>query len=206
MSKKSRLGGLFSDRENPSRYERFRPSHETTVSDRAQEDAGEIRRPVAPVRTPAAAPAPPEAAGEWRRGAHYTVVLYAPVDPLDMRSIGRSPVCGHYQLWGRAEQSYRGKLVHADSPTSEEAEYRILIHALTDIVERIRRGGADPMRFRVDIYSRCPPVIIQLRGHRLPTSVLLGPLHLQARELLGRFGRAAVIPAREGAIERLMRG
>ena len=133
------------------------------------------------------------------------MVLYAPVDPLDPRSVGRSPVCGHYQLWGRADQSYRGKLVHADSPTAEEAEYRILIRALNDIHERIRRVGAEPGRFTVDIYSRCPPVIIQLRSRRPPTSVLLGPLYLRARQLLGRFGQATVTPARDGAIERLMR-
>lgn len=169
-----------------------------------QQDSGGPGRPVTPVSRPPAAPASAEEAGKWRQGAHYTVVLYAPVDPLDSRSVGWSPICGHYQLWGRADQSYRGTLVHADSPTSEEAEYRILIHALTDIVERIRRGGADPMRFRVDIYSKCPPVIIQIRSPRPPTSVLLGPLYLQARQLLGRFDRATVIPAREGAIERLL--
>ena len=202
MSNGGRLGGLFSDRENPGRYERLRPLHETLAGVHTQQDDAGPQMPVTPTIAPSTPPALP---GKWRQGAHYTVVLYAPVEPVHSLVVGRSLVCGHYQLWGRADQSYRGKLVHADSPTAEEAEYRILIRALTDIHERIRRGGVKPEQFTVDIYSRCEAVMVQLMSSRPPTGVLLGPLHLQARTLLGRFGPATLIRKQNGAIERLLR-
>jgi hypothetical protein len=91
-------------------------------------------------------------------------------------------------------------------PSYEEAEYLLLIHALNDLLERIERGKGNPANYTLDIYSRCAPMISQLRQSRPLSYVLLRPLHLQALARLKRFARAEVIRKQDGTIERLLRG
>ena len=205
MSRKGNFGGLWSDRENPRRYPLVRPKQENKVQ------AGQQRVPAAPesIDCPVAAkpsvlrPVVPE---EWIRGAHYTMVLYSHVDAPEARTVGRAPAYGRYQLWTRKGQGDRVTVTHPDVPGYEESEYLILIHALKDLIERIERGQADPARYALDVYSRCEPMIAQLRRSRPLSYVLLRPLHLQARALLNRFARAEVIRKQDGAIESLLSG
>jgi hypothetical protein len=204
VSKKGGLGGLWSDRENPRRYPLAYPNQELTVQ------VGGQLVPVAPqgIDCPVDAnpallrPAAPE---EWIRSAHYTVVLYSHINAPDARTIGRSPAYGRYQLWTRKHQGDRVTVTYPDIPGYEEAEYRLLIHALIDLLERIERGRSEPARYTLDVYSRCAPMIAQLKQSPPLKYVLLRPLHRRAVGLLKRFDRAEVIRKRDGSIEQLLR-
>ncbi len=199
MSRKGGLGGLWSDRENPRRYPFAPPKQEKRVQASGQQVSAAPESSAWPVAT---GPAVPK---EWIHSAHYTVVLYSHIDAADTQTVGRTPAYGQYQLWTRSGQGYRGKITYPDVPGYEEAEYRILISALTDLLARIERRGRDPAHYTLDVYSRCKPVIEQLRRPRSLNYVVLRPLHIQARTLLKRFDRAALICKQDDAIERLLR-
>jgi ribonuclease HI len=129
-------------------------------------------QPPTPSAVPQAEPAeggPPLPAG-WQTGANYTLALYAQKG-------------SRYRLWTSDGRSRLTTVAQAGSLPPAEAEYTLLMAALTDLAARIREGGRDPARYTVAVYS----------GQELVVKQLAGSYRVKAPGLLALYGQASAL-------------
>ena len=106
---------------------------------------------------------------------------------------------GEYHIRAKDGRARTGQVTHSQVGTVDEAEYRTLIAALTDLGARITAAGRDPAAYTLAVYSRQELVVKQLTGAYRVKAAALQPLYSEARTLLARFRAAALIwkPASE---------
>jgi len=74
-----------------------------------------------------------------------------------------------------------------DHQTNNEAEYKTLIAALTDLSGRIRAANEDPKAFTVAVRGDSQLVIYQVTGKWKVKTPHIRPLHAEAVRLLAQF-------------------
>lgn len=94
---------------------------------------------------------------------------------------------GSYQLRTRAQRQIE-RLTFGDNVTSNEAEYRTLIAALRDILQRIAAGSKDPKSYSLAVRGDSQLVIMQVTGKWKVRTPHIAPLHQEATALLKQFG------------------
>jgi len=90
---------------------------------------------------------------------------------------------GHWQI---------ERLTFGDNVTNNEAEYRTLIAALHDAINRITAASADPKTRTIAVRGDSQLVIFQVLGTWKVRAPHIRPLHAEATALLARFKRADI--------------
>ncbi|WP_352429910.1 ribonuclease HI family protein [Thermoflexus sp.] len=103
------------------------------------------------------------------------------------------PGYGSYVIRTRDGREDRRRLTFAEALTNNEAEYRTLIAALDDLIDRIQRAGKDPAAFTVEIRGDSRLVLAQLKGDFRVRAAHLRPLWEAARGRLARFREARLV-------------
>jgi len=181
------LGGRDDRFDEPSRLEverelaRLRAAvtlHERTIR-RQEAELAELR-----ARVGAVVPAP-AAGGAGRRpsfplvpGSDYTIVFDGGADPNPGRGYGS------YQIVGAEGVVVHREVELGERVTNNQAEYRTLILALEELVERL---GGEAARTVVAVRGDSDLLIKQLTGQWKVKHPEIRPLHAQAVGLLGGF-------------------
>jgi ribonuclease HI len=111
---------------------------------------------------------------------------------------------GSFKITTRTGKSHQDSLVFGRHVTNNEAEYRALIAALTELIGRIERAGRDPKDFTVEIRGDSQLVINQVKGDWECKADNLRQLLSQARNLVGRFNECDLDwHSRENSVEAL---
>lgn len=98
---------------------------------------------------------------------------------------------GSYELRTRTQQRIE-RLTFGDHVTNNEAEYRTLIAALRDVLNRLDAAGADPKMYTIAVRGDSQLVIFQALGKWKVRTPHIRPLHTEAAALLARFKYADV--------------
>jgi ribonuclease HI len=120
-----------------------------------------------------------------RNGADYTIIF----DGGSRGNPGEG--YGSYELRTRAERHIE-RLSFGDHVTNNEAEYRTLIAALHDALNRLAASGADAKTRTLAVRGDSQLVIFQVTGKWKVRMPHIRPLHAEATALLARFKRADV--------------
>lgn len=123
---------------------------------------------------------------------------------FDGGSLGNpGPGYGSYIIRTRDGREDRRRLDFKEEMTNNEAEYRILIAALEDLIHRIQRAGKDPSAFTLEIRGDSQLVISQLEGTFRVRAPHLRALWEAARERLNRFREVYLVwqPRMTSALE-----
>jgi ribonuclease HI len=94
---------------------------------------------------------------------------------------------GSYELRSGARAEIV-RLTFGNRVTNNEAEYRTLIAALRDLIERITAQGKSPSDFSLAIRGDSQLVIFQVTGQWKVRNVRMQPLHRDTVALLEQFG------------------
>ena len=120
----------------------------------------------------------PDAA--WEDEADYVILF-------DGGSEGNpGPGYGSYLLKTRSGRKRITRLEFGEA-TSNEAEYKTLLAALTELVEEIERAGKSPAEFTVEVRGDSALVVNQVLGRWKAKEPRLKALRDEARRLLSRF-------------------
>ncbi len=103
------------------------------------------------------------------------------------------PGYGSYIIRARDGREDRRRLEFTEQMTNNQAEYRILIAALDDLIHRIQKAGKDPSAFTLEIRGDSRLVLAQLQGTFRVRAPHLRPLYEAARERLSRFRRVRLV-------------
>ena len=132
-----------------------------------------------PLALPAAAPALTGAVGP-----DYTLLVAAP----DAGSAGT----GYYGVQTRDGRRRSSVATLTTLSHPEEATYRTLIAALTELLERIRAARRDPAQFQIQVVLASEPVLLRL-AQRSGSVAREPPGAASVRRLLARFGQVDLI-------------
>jgi ribonuclease HI len=95
---------------------------------------------------------------------------------------------GSYQLSNRDGRQQTVRVDFGRGVTNNEAEYRILIAAVKDLLGRIQRAGKSPSNYSLAIQTDSQLVVGQLTHGWLVKAANLRPLVDEAAALLKSFG------------------
>lgn len=98
---------------------------------------------------------------------------------------------GSYEVRAGGEHDVK-RLTFGDRDTNNEAEYRTLIVALRDVLERIAAAGGDPKACAITVRGDSQLVVNQVNGTWKVKTEHIRPLHAEATALLSRFGSRSV--------------
>lgn len=98
---------------------------------------------------------------------------------------------GSYELRTRGQRRIE-RLTFGDRVTNNEAEYRTLIAALRDVLDRLAAASADPKEYTLAVRGDSQLVVFQVLGTWKVRTPHIRPLHAEATGLLSRFKRADV--------------
>jgi ribonuclease HI len=179
-------------------YQRFRAAQAATGREMPHPEA-EVAAPQSRAR-PASSPDGPVPARveDWVNDADYALVVYACPDN-NGRTLGR------FALFTRGGRS-RVQTIHDGRLFSpDEADYHVLIAALTDLCARVTAREHDPGTYALTLYSHRELVVKQLSGVYKVRAPALRPLYTEARGLLDRFKQADLVWRRDDSIKALLR-
>lgn len=109
---------------------------------------------------------------------------------------------GSYLLKTRGGRQELRRLEFGDNQTNNEAEYRALICALQDLIERIETAGRHPREFSIRVQGDSALVINQIKGRWKLRHPRMRELCQQACHLLHRFGGWQIVQQpREDSVE-----
>lgn len=108
---------------------------------------------------------------------------------------------GSYQIVSASGLLSHERLEYGDRVTNNQAEYRTLIEALTDLRDRLGRAAAETT---VAVRGDSQLVVQQVNGRWKVKHPELQPLHEQARELLKGFRKTDVAWHRRDASVRVL--
>ncbi|MEO5953228.1 MAG: RNase H family protein, partial [Chloroflexia bacterium] len=136
--------------------------------------------------TRAAPPADPVMeAIAWSPNADYMLVLNAQLvkggHPI------RGPRQGEYKLWAKDGRSRSHIMSETYEQAPDEAEYRVLIGALGQIVERMSKAGRTPSDYTLMVYSKQELMVKQLKGEYRVKAPALQYAYAEASTLIKRF-------------------
>jgi probable phosphoglycerate mutase len=94
---------------------------------------------------------------------------------------------GSYELRSRSRGEIT-RLEFGNKVTNNEAEYRTLIAALRDLIQRITAQGKRPDTYSLAIRGDSQLVIFQITGQWKVRNARIRPLHEETTALLGQFG------------------
>ncbi|WP_322797515.1 ribonuclease HI family protein [Thermoflexus sp.] len=103
------------------------------------------------------------------------------------------PGYGSYIIRTRDGREDRCRLNFEEKMTNNEAEYRTLIAALDDLIDRIQKAGKDPSAFALEVRGDSQLIIAQLRGTFRVRAPHLRPLQEAAHERLSRFRKVRLV-------------
>jgi ribonuclease HI len=100
---------------------------------------------------------------------------------------------GSYNLTTASGKSFTTTAEYGQGVTNNEAEYKALIAALTDLVGRIGKAGKSPKGFTLEIKGDSALVINQAAGNWKCKGANLRPLLAEVRNLTSQFGEVTFI-------------
>jgi ribonuclease HI len=176
-----------------AQYQRYRAAQEATGQEMPGAAALAATVP-APAVSDASAPGAARPQSDAPGAPDYILILQT-----RLSGQGYPGGMGEYHIRARDGRTRTGQVTHLQAATADEAEYRTLIAALTDLAGRITAAGRDPAAYTLAIYSRQELVVKQLTGAYRVKAPALQPLYTEARTVLARFGVAGLIwkPASE---------
>jgi ribonuclease HI len=98
---------------------------------------------------------------------------------------------GSYELRTRTGRHIE-RLTFGNHVTNNEAEYRTLIAALRDVLDRLDAAGTDPKAATIAVRGDSQLVIFQVLGKWKVRTPHIRPLHAEASALIARFKRADI--------------
>lgn len=98
---------------------------------------------------------------------------------------------GSYELRTHTQRQIE-RLTFGNHVTNNEAEYRTLIAALRDVLNRLIASGVEPKTSTLAVRGDSQLVIFQVTGKWKVKTPHIRPLHAEASALLARFKRADV--------------
>jgi ribonuclease HI len=111
---------------------------------------------------------------------------------------------GSYHLATRDGRRQTVRLEFGHGVTNNEAEYRTLIAALKDLVDRIERAGKDPADYSLLAYTDSQLMVGQLTLGWQVKAANLRPLVDEAAALLARFGHSQLEKVPRAEIVRVL--
>ncbi len=132
---------------------------------------------------------------DWEGQAHYTIIF-------DGGSEGNpGPGYGSYAIITRTGQKRIYRLSFGEM-TSNEAEYRTLVSALSELIKIVEKGGKNPEEFTLEVRGDSALVINQVLGTWKTREPNLRALRDEVRSLLGRFKAWRLVKAPREEVKR----
>jgi len=111
---------------------------------------------------------------------------------------------GSFRLEARTGQKQTIRLDFGRGVTNNEAEYRILISAIKDLVGRIERAGSSPSEYSLLVHTDSQLMVGQLTQGWQVKAANLRPLVDEARSLVQAFGRCDLVKVPRDEIVRVL--
>jgi ribonuclease HI len=111
---------------------------------------------------------------------------------------------GSYCLQARTGQKQMVRLEFGRGVTNNEAEYRTLIAALKDLVDRIQRAGKSPSDYSLLVHTDSQLMVGQVTQGWQVKAANLRPLVDEAKSLVQAFGRCDLVRVPRDEIVRVL--